>query len=126
MQIPIIDQIEDAQIELLGKKIPNFRAGDTVKVMYKIPEGKGKTRIQPFQGVVIKRVKGKLAASFTVRKMSGGIGVERTFPVFTPFIDDVQIISFGKVRRSRLFYLRDLRGKAARIKTRYVSPNKSK
>ncbi len=126
MQNPILDQIADEEIKKLGKTLPQFRAGDTVKIFYQIPEGKGKMRIQPFQGVVIKKKCGKLDGTFTVRKMSGGTGVERTFPLHSQYIDKVEIISLGKVRRSRLYYLRKLRGKAARIQTRYVAPAKSK
>jgi large subunit ribosomal protein L19 len=95
--------------------IPDFRSGDTVKVHAKIKEG-DKERIQVFQGVVIRKRKGKMGATFTVRKVSYGIGVERIFPLHSPNIDKVEIISRGKVRRGRLYYMRKLKGKAARIK----------
>lgn len=101
--------------------LPDFGAGDTVTVHYKIKEG-SKERIQQFQGVVIQRRGSGVTATFTVRKISGGIGVERIFPAASPFIDKIDINKHGKVRRARIFYLRDLRGKAARIKEkRYIS-----
>ena len=92
-----------------------IKKGDTVKVHVKIREGE-KERIQIFQGVVIKKTKGFASARFTVRKISGGIGVERIFPLFSPSIDKIEVITRGRVRRSKLYYLRNLRGKAARIK----------
>jgi large subunit ribosomal protein L19 len=93
---------------------PKFKAGDTVTVHYKIKEG-DKERVQQYQGVVIQRKGAGLTESFTVRKMSNGIGVERLFPVNSPFIDKVELNKVGVVRRARLFYLRGLTGKAARI-----------
>ncbi len=120
MRIPILDQIENEEIKRLGKKPYKFRPGDTVKVHYKIPEGKDKFRLQAFQGVVIKKKKGKMDATFTVRKVSFGIGVERTFPLYSPHVAKVETVSLGKVKQSRLYYLRKLRGKAARIQARYV------
>ncbi len=108
----IIEAIEREQMRL---DIPDFRSGDTVKVHAKIKEG-DKERIQVFQGVVIRKRKGKMGATFTVRKVSYGIGVERIFPLHSPNIDRVEIISRGKVRRGRLYYMRKLKGKAARIK----------
>lgn len=96
-------------------KHPSFKAGDTVTVAYKIKEG-DKERIQQFSGVVIQRKNENATASFTVRKMSNGIGVERIFPVASPFIDSITVNKVGIVRRSKLFYLRDLTGKAARIR----------
>lgn len=100
------------------KELPRFEAGDTVSVSYKIKEG-NKERIQVFQGVVIqKRGKGS-TETFTVRKMSNGVGVERIFPSNSPFIDHIEVNKRGRVRRSRIYYLRDLKGKAARIKERY-------
>ena len=97
---------------------PDFRPGDTVKVHIRIIEG-SKERIQVFQGVVLKRKRGKMNATFTVREIShGGIGVEKTFALHSPRIEQIEVVSLGKVRRSRLFYLRDRRGKAARIKER--------
>lgn len=94
---------------------PRFIAGDTVTVHYKIVEG-NKERIQQFRGVVIQRNGSKHTETFTVRKMSGNIGVERIFPISSPFIDKIEVNKHGKVRRARIFYLRDLTGKKARIK----------
>lgn len=108
----VIEALEREQMRL---DIPDFRAGDTVKVHAKIKEG-DKERIQIFQGVVIRKRKGTMGATFTVRKVSYGIGVERIFPVHSPNIDKVEIVSRGKVRRGRLYYMRKLKGKAARIK----------
>jgi len=110
-----MDVIEALEREQMRLDIPDFRAGDTVKVHAKIKEG-DKERIQVFQGVVIRKRKGKMGATFTVRKVSYGIGVERIFPVHSPNIDKVEIVSRGKVRRGRLYYMRQLKGKAARIK----------
>ena len=95
--------------------VPDFKPGDTIRVHARIKEGE-KERIQVFQGVVIRKRKGNTGATFTVRKVSYGIGVERIFPMHSPSIDKVEIVSRGKVRRGRLYYLRQLRGKAARIK----------
>jgi len=94
---------------------PNFVAGDTITVHYKIIEG-NKERIQQFKGVVIQRVGSGHTGTFTVRKMSGNIGVERIFPLASPFIDKIEINKHGKVRRARIFYIRDLTGKKARIR----------
>ncbi len=94
---------------------PKFGAGDTITVSYKIKEG-NKERIQQFKGVVIQRAGEGRTATFTVRKMSGNIGVERIFPISSPFIDGIQVNKYGKVRRARIFYLRNLTGKKARIK----------
>jgi large subunit ribosomal protein L19 len=110
-----MDVIEAIEREQMRLDIPDFRSGDTVKVHAKIKEG-DKERIQVFQGVVIRKRKGKMGATFTVRKVSYGIGVERIFPIHSPNIDRVEIISRGKVRRGRLYYMRKLKGKAARIK----------
>ena len=96
-------------------KIPQMTPGDTVKVAAKVVES-GKERIQPFQGVVIRIKKGGAGATFTVRRVSYGVGVERTFPFHSPLVDKVEIIRHGKVRRAKLYYLRDLSGKAARLK----------
>ena len=101
------------------KELPSFKAGDTVSVHYKIREG-NKERIQVYQGVVIQRNSAGSSETFTVRKVSNGIGVERIFPVNSPNIDKVEVNSFGKVRRAKLFYLRELTGKAARIKSKRV------
>ena len=117
----IIEKIESAQIEKIGKTIPDFASGDTVKVGYKITEGE-RTRIQNYEGVVIARKGGStLSASFTVRKISFGEGVERVFPLYSTNIDSITVLRRGRVRRSKLYYLRSLRGKSARIaeKTSY-------
>jgi len=107
--------VEALEKEQMRGDIPGFRPGDTVKVHVKIKEGE-KERIQVFQGVVIRKRKGNTGATFTVRKVSYGIGVERIFPLHSPIIDKIEIITRGRVRRARLYYLRNLRGKAARIK----------
>lgn len=117
----IIEKIENEQIEKMGKTIPSFSSGDTVKVGYKITEGE-RTRIQNYEGVVISRKGGStLSASFTVRKISFGEGVERVFPLYSTNIDSITVLRRGRVRRSKLYYLRSLRGKSARIaeKTSY-------
>ena len=101
------------------KQVPTFKAGDTVSVHYKIREG-NKERIQIYQGVVIQRNSVGVNETFTVRKMSNGVGVERIFPVNSPNIDKIDVNSHGKVRRAKLFYLRELTGKAARIKSKRV------
>jgi len=103
------------EMEQMRGDIPDFKPGDTVKVHARIKEGE-KERIQVFQGVVIRKRKGNTGATFTVRKVSYGIGVERIFPLHSPNIDKVEVVSRGSVRRSRLYYLRNLRGRAARIK----------
>ncbi|MBU1342024.1 MAG: 50S ribosomal protein L19 [Proteobacteria bacterium] len=108
----VIEKLEKEQLRL---DIPDFTSGDTVKVHVKIKEGE-KERIQVFEGVVIKKTKGYSSARFTVRKISGGIGVERIFPLYSPIIDTIEVVTKGRVRRSKLYYLRNLRGKAARIK----------
>lgn len=107
-----ISAIEEA---LLRKDLPEFRVGDTIRVHYRIVEGE-KDRIQVFQGVVIKRHRAGARSSFTVRKVSFSVGVERVFLQHSPRIDKIEIISHGIVRRARLFYLRDLSGKAARLR----------
>ena len=104
---------------VVKKQVPAFKAGDTVSVHYKISEG-NKERIQIYQGVVIQRNSVGVNETFTVRKMSNGIGVERIFPVNSPNIDKIDVNSHGKVRRAKLFYLRELTGKAARIKSKRV------
>ncbi|NLN39661.1 MAG: 50S ribosomal protein L19 [Smithella sp.] len=110
----ILDVIEK---EHMRGDIPDFKAGDTVKVYVRIIEGQ-KQRIQAFEGVVIRKRRGSSRATFTVRKISYGVGVERTFPVHSPIINRVEVVTKGAVRRSRLYYLRGLRGKKARIKER--------
>ncbi|MDR2199303.1 MAG: 50S ribosomal protein L19 [Deltaproteobacteria bacterium] len=109
--------IRALDMEQLRVDLPPFRAGDTVAVHVRVKEG-DKERIQIFKGVVIRRRRGRMGATFTVRKVSYSVGVERTFPSNSPSIDRVEIITKGKVRRARLYYLRSLRGKAAKIKTR--------
>jgi len=110
-----MDYIERLEIEHMRTDILPFRPGDTVKVHVKIKEG-DKERIQAFQGVVISKRKCGLRSSFTVRKVSYGVGVERIFPLHSPTIDRVDLVQRGRVRRARLYYLRNLKGKAARIK----------
>ncbi|HET7522278.1 MAG TPA: 50S ribosomal protein L19 [Bacillales bacterium] len=107
--------IQDITKEQLKQDLPEFRAGDTVRVHVKVVEG-SRERIQVFEGVVIKRRGGGISETFTVRKISYGIGVERTFPVHSPRIEKIEVTRRGKVRRAKLYYLRNLRGKAARIK----------
>jgi len=111
--VPIIEALEKRQLKKTA--IPDFKVGDTVKVSVLIKEGE-KERAQAFEGVVIKRTGAGARASFTVRKVSYGVGVERVFPLHTPRIEKIDVIARGRVRRARLFYLRDLAGKAARIK----------
>ncbi len=108
----VLEQIEK---EGLKASVPQFNIGDTVKVYVKVVEGE-KERIQPFEGVVIARKNGSIRETFTVRRLSFGIGVERTFPLHSPRIDKVEVIRKGKVRRSKLYYLRERTGKAARVK----------
>jgi large subunit ribosomal protein L19 len=110
-----MDIIQSLEREQMRIDIPDFRPGDTIRVHAKIKEG-DKERIQVFQGAVIRKRKGTMGATFTVRKISYGIGVERIFPIHSPSIDRIEIVSRGKVRRSRLYYMRGLKGKAARIK----------
>ncbi len=109
-----IAELEQAQIRA---DVPDFRPGDTLKVHVRVVEG-NRSRIQVFQGVVIRRQGGGLRETFTVRKVSYGVGVERTFPVHSPSIEKIEPVTRGRVRRAKLYYLRDLRGKAARIKER--------
>ena len=106
--------ISDIEAKYLRKDVPDFRSGDTVRVHTKIKEG-DKERIQVFEGVVIRHRKGDARAMFTVRKTSYGVGVERMFPVHSPRIDHIEVMGHGQVRRSRLYYLRELQGKAARL-----------
>jgi large subunit ribosomal protein L19 len=98
----------------LRKNVPQFRTGDTVRVNWKVKEGE-KERVQAFEGVVIRKTKGSVDATFTVRKMSFGVGVERIFPLHSPRYETIEVVTKGDVRRNRLFYLRSLRGKAARL-----------
>ena len=106
------DLVDRAQ---LRDDVPDFGPGDTVKVHVRVVEG-NRSRIQVFQGVVIRRQGGGIRETFTVRKVSFGVGVERTFPVHTPVVEKIEVVTRGDVRRAKLYYLRDLRGKAAKIK----------
>jgi large subunit ribosomal protein L19 len=106
--------IETIESEQLKSDVPQFKAGDTVRVHVKVIEGE-KERIQVFEGVVLRKSRGQNRATFTVRKVSYGIGVERTFPVHSPRIDKIDVVTRGMVRRAKLYYLRELSGKAARI-----------
>jgi large subunit ribosomal protein L19 len=110
-----MDVIKQLEREQMRMDMPAFSPGDTVRVHVKIREG-DKQRIQVFQGVVISKRKGGINASFTVRKVSYGVGVERVFPMHSPIIDKVEIVTRGRVRRAKIYYLRKLRGKAARIR----------
>lgn len=112
-----MNRLSEIESVYLRSDIPDFRSGDTVKIHVKVAEG-DKERIQIFQGVVIARRGSGTRETFTVRKISGGVGVERVFPLHTPTIDKIEVIRRGKVRRAKLYYLRDLRGKAARIEER--------
>src|SRR6201992_2036230 len=114
----LIKFVEEQSVE--KKVVPSFKAGDTVSVHYKIREG-NKERIQGYQGVVIQRNSTGSNETFTVRKVSNGVGVERIFPSNSPNIDKIEVNSYGKVRRAKLYYLRTLTGKAARIKSHRVS-----
>ncbi|WP_425410708.1 50S ribosomal protein L19 [Hyphococcus sp.] len=110
----IIEQLEKEHMEELGKDVPEFAAGDTVRVNVKVREGE-RERIQAFEGVCIARNGGGLNESFTVRKISFGEGVERVFPIYSPLVDSIDVVRRGKVRRAKLYYLRERRGKSARI-----------
>ncbi len=110
-----MNPLELVEREQLRTDLPDFRVGDMVRVHVKIIEGE-KERIQPFEGVVIRKKRGGIRSTFTVRKISYGIGVERIFPTHSPRVDRVDVLSRGKVRRAKLFYLRSLKGKAARIR----------
>ena len=108
----IIKSIEQAQLK---DNVPDFKVGDTVQVHYRIIEG-ARERIQVFEGTVIKRQGGSINETFTVRRLSYGVGVERTFPVHSPRIAEIKVLKRGKVRRAKLYYLRDRQGKAAKVK----------
>jgi large subunit ribosomal protein L19 len=127
MAVNIIEQLEAEQLAKLstGKTIPEFGPGDTVIVNVKVKEG-DRTRVQAYEGVVIARNGGGLNESFTVRKISYGEGVERVFPVYGPLIDSIKVVRRGKVRRAKLYYLRDRRGKSARIAERSDAKTKAK
>ena len=113
MRPSALDYIERKQ---LRKDLTDFRTGDTVRVHWKVKEGE-KERVQPFEGVVIRKTQGANRATFTVRKMSYGVGVERTFPLHSPRYERIDVLTRGDVRHNRLFYLRDLRGKASRVES---------
>ena len=124
----IIDQLDNDQITKLGKTLPDFSPGDTLRVGYKVSEG-SRSRVQNYEGVVISRKGGDgIAASFTVRKISFGEGVERVFPLHSPNIEKITVVRRGKVRRAKLYYLRDRSGKSARIaeKTNYKPSGSNK
>ena len=112
-----METIKQLEREMMRLDLPNYGPGDTVSVHVKIKEGE-KERIQVFQGVVISKRKGTTNATFTVRKVSYGIGVERIFHTHSPIIDKIEVVTRGRVRRSKIYYLRNLRGKAARIRER--------
>ena len=116
-----LDSVDAAS---LRNDIPAFRPGDTVKVHVRVIEGT-RSRIQIFQGVVIRRQGGGLQETFTVRKVSFGVGVERTFPLHTPVVEKIEVVTRGDVRRAKLYYLRDLRGKKAKIKEKRDTPANS-
>lgn len=115
-----MEKIRQLEREMMRLDLPDFAPGDTIKVSVKIKEGE-KERIQAFQGVVISKRKGMTDATFTVRKVSYGIGVERIFPLHSPIIDKIEVVTRGRVRRAKIYYLRKLRGKAARIKERRLT-----
>ncbi|MGA1846062.1 50S ribosomal protein L19 [Deferribacter abyssi] len=109
--------IEAVEQEYTKRQLPEFRPGDTVRVYFRIVEG-NRERVQPFEGVVIRIHRNGVSTTFTVRKVTGNIGVERTFPYYSPRIEKLEVVRKGRVRRAKLYYLRALRGKAARIKER--------
>ena len=121
-----MDLIKIAEQAFAGEKreFPEFKAGDTVTVTYKIKEG-DKERLQKFRGVIIQRRGAGATETFTIRKVSNGVGVERIFPFASPFIESIVVEKYGKVRRARIFYLRNLTGKKARIKERTYSSHKA-
>lgn len=116
-EVRIMSQLMEIERQFLRAAVPEFRPGDTVRVQVKVVEG-DKERLQAFQGVVIARKGGGTREMFTVRKISGGVGVERIFPLNAPVVDSIEVLRRGRVRRAKLYYLRNLRGKAARIEER--------
>lgn len=112
-----MQKVNQLEREMMRLDLPDFSPGDTIKVYVKIKEGE-KERIQVFQGVVISKRKGTTNATFTVRKVSYGVGVERIFPLHSPIIHNIEVVTSGRVRRAKIYYLRKLRGKAARIRER--------
>ena len=121
----LIQQLEQEQIAKLGKTIPDFQPGDTLIVNVKVKEGE-RSRVQAYEGVCIARSGGGLQESFTVRKISYGEGVERVFPVYSPNVESIKVVRRGAVRRAKLYYLRDRRGKSARIAERTDRQDKDK
>jgi large subunit ribosomal protein L19 len=119
-----MNTLDALDAEQLRSDIPAFRPGDTLKVHVKVIEG-SRSRVQVFQGVVIRRHGAGVRETFTVRKVSFGVGVERTFPVHSPNLDKIEVATRGDVRRAKLYYLRDLRGKAAKIKEKRETPSAS-
>ncbi|HJW79245.1 MAG: 50S ribosomal protein L19 [Microvirga sp.] len=113
----ILQQLDREQIEKLGRDVPDFQPGDTLIVNVKVKEGE-RARVQAYEGVCIARAGAGFQESFTVRKISYGEGVERVFPLYSPMIDSIKVVRRGKVRRAKLYYLRDRRGKSARIAER--------
>jgi large subunit ribosomal protein L19 len=120
----LIQQIEAEEIAKSGKEIPEFRAGDTVRVGVKVKEG-NRERVQMFEGVVIARSNRGMGSNFTVRKMSFGEGVERVFPLYAPIVESITVVRRGIVRRAKLYYLRGRTGKRARIAERRMTPPKA-
>src|SRR5712664_3003230 len=118
MGVPVMRRsaIEHVESKQMRKDITDFRTGDTVRVHWKVKEG-DKERVQPFEGIVIRKTKGYNRATFTVRKISYGVGVERIFPLHSPRYEKIEVLTHGHVHRSRLFFLRDLKGKASRVET---------
>ncbi|MGO4389266.1 50S ribosomal protein L19 [Microvirga sp. 2YAF29] len=121
----LIQQLEQEQIAKLGKTIPDFQPGDTLIVNVKVKEGE-RSRVQAYEGVCIARNGGGIQESFTVRKISYGEGVERVFPVYSPNVESIKVVRRGAVRRAKLYYLRDRRGKSARIAERADRQDKNK
>jgi large subunit ribosomal protein L19 len=115
-----MELIKNLEREMIRLDLPSFSSGDTIKVHVKIREGE-KERIQVFQGVVISKRNNGAQSTFTVRKISYGVGVERVFPAHSPFIDQIEVVTKGRVRRAKIYYLRKLRGKAARIKEKRLN-----
>src|SRR4030088_1128896 len=116
-----MNTLDTLDAQSLRADVPEFRPGDTLKVHVRVVEG-ARSRIQVFQGAVIRRQGGGIRETFTVRKVSFGVGVERTFPVHTPIIEKIEVVTRGAVRRAKLYYLRELRGKAAKIKEKRETP----
>ena len=120
-----MNQLVELEREYLRQDVPEFRPGDTVRIQVRVVEGE-KERLQAFQGVVVARRGGGTRETFTVRKISGGVGVERVFPLHAPVVDKIEVLRRGRVRRAKLYYLRNLRGKAARIEERRDDTGRSR